>query len=146
MIPNVLFVCVHNSGRSQMAEAWFNHLAERRRIDLSARSAGTDPATTVLPLVAFVMAERGIDISLQIPNLVTDEMVLGTDQIVTMGCDIGSDRCPAIRYRHAVDWELPDPSHMGVEEIRRLRDVIYDKVEQLLSHMTLPVIQPQTQV
>ncbi len=140
MKPDVLFICVHNSGRSQIADAWFNHLARRRKIDLSAVSAGTDPATTVQPVVATAMAERGIDVSLQIPRLLTDEMVEQSGQLVTMGCNIDSDLCPAIRYRNTVDWELSDPSSMGIEEVRRLRDIIRDRVEQLLTYMTRPVL------
>jgi len=138
-LVQILFVCVHNSGRSQMAEAWFNHLAMRRHIAISAASAGTKPATAVQPLVARAMAERGLDISLKIPRLLTDEMVGSAGKVVTMGCGIDSDSCPSIRYKNSSDWNLQDPSKMSIEEIRILRDQIRDEVEKLLTYLTRPV-------
>ncbi len=118
-----------------MAEAWFNHLAEQRGIDLSACSAGTDPSTTVQPLVSTAMAEHGIDISLQIPKVLSDDMVSTAGRVVTMGCNIDSDKCPAIRFQDLVDWGLPDPVSMDLDEVRSLRDVIHDKVDRLLTEL-----------
>jgi len=136
---DVLFVCVHNSGRSQMAEAWFNHLASRRRIDLAATSAGTEPSKAVQPLVVSAMAERGLDISLNIPRVLTDEMIDGSQAVITMGCAVDSSACPSFKYEEANDWQLSDPSVMSLAEVRALRDVIYDNVDRLLTFLTRPV-------
>ncbi len=126
-----------------MAEAWFNHLASRRKIDLSARSAGTDPATAVQPLIAAVMAERGIDISLQIPRLLDDKMAASSDRLVTMGCDVDPVACPSIQFESVVDWQLPDPSGMRIDQVRKLCDLIHDEVELLLTSMTRHVTTDQ---
>lgn len=129
----VLFVCVHNSGRSQMAEALFNRLARERGLEAHAESAGTDPAERVNPRVAQVMSEIGIDISESKPRRPTDDMVARSDEIITMGCTMNSGQCPSIRLEKVVDWQLQDPSVMDIDDIRRLRETIRQKVESLLA-------------
>ena len=128
----VLFVCVHNSGRSQMAEALFNRSARERCIDARAESAGTYPADRVNSKVAQVMSEIGIDISESKPRRLTDDMVAATDEIVTMGCAMDAGQCPSVRLEEIVDWQLEDPSAMDIEAIRGLRETIRQNVESLL--------------
>ena len=131
-MSQVLFVCVHNSGRSQMAEALFNLIAEERGLDAYANSAGTDPAERVNPRVAQVMSEIGIDVSELKPRKLTDEMVTSADEIITMGCAVNAEQCPSIRLDKVVDWQLQDPSVMDVDDIRRLRETIRRNVQSLL--------------
>ena len=128
----VLFVCVHNAGRSQMAEALFNRIARERGLEAHAESAGTNPAERVNPRVAQVMSEIGIDISESKPSRLTDDMVARSDEVVTMGCAMDSGQCPSIRLEKVVDWQLQDPSVMDIDDIRRLRETIRQKVESLL--------------
>lgn len=101
--PSVLFVCVHNAGRSQMAAAFLTHLAADR---VRVRSAGSTPATTVNPSVVAAMAEVGIDVSTEIPKVLTTEAVRASDIVITMGC---GDTCPAFPGKRYLDWQLPDP-------------------------------------
>lgn len=129
----VLFVCVHNSGRSRMAEALFNRIAEERGVDARAESAGTEPADRTNPKVAQVMSEIGLDTSASKPRRLTDEMVAAADEIVGMGCTMDSNQCPSILMEEVVDWGLPDPSVMEVDAIRDLRKTIRQKVESLLT-------------
>ncbi len=124
--PEVLFVCVHNAGRSQMAAALLDHHARGR---VHVRSAGSTPADEVNPTVVLAMAEVGIDISNGFPKPLTDEVVRDADVVVTMGC---GDACPVYPGKRYLDWELPDPSGMTVEEIRPIRDEIGRRVRMLL--------------
>lgn len=126
-VPNVVFVCVHNSGRSQMAEAFFNHLAKGKA---RAFSAGTAPADAVQPAVIEVMQEVGIDISGNKPKLLTREMLEQADKVITMGCGV-EGVCPATLVE-TEDWELEDPAGKPLPELRRLRDEIRARVAELL--------------
>ena len=124
--PSVLFVCVHNAGRSQMAAAWLHHLS-RGRIEV--RSAGSAPADTLNPAVVEAMAEVGIDITDQHPKLLTVDAVEASDVCVTMGC---GDTCPIFPGKRYLDWELPDPAGQGVGSVRPIRDEIRKRVEELI--------------
>ena len=128
----VLFVCVHNSGRSQMAEALFNRIARERGLEAHAESAGTDPAERVNPRVAQVLSEIGIDISESTLSRLTDDMVARSDEVITMGCAMDSGQCPSIRLEKVVDWQLQDPSLMDIDDIRKMRETVRQKVESLL--------------
>ena len=124
--PSVLFVCVHNAGRSQMAAAWLTHLAGDR---VEVRSAGSAPAETVNPAVVAAMLEEGIDISAEIPKVLTTDAVKESDVVITMGC---GDECPfhpGVRY---LDWVLDDPAGLRVDEVRPIRDEIDRRVRALL--------------
>jgi arsenate reductase len=126
-MKTVLFVCVHNSGRSQMAEGFFNHLAGGRA---RAVSAGTNPADSVSPDVVKAMREVGIDISGNRPRPLTDEMLDGADKVVSMGCGV-EGICPAT-FVETEDWQIEDPKGKPLAEIRRIRDEIGAKVAQML--------------
>lgn len=126
-MKTVLFVCVHNSGRSQMAEGFFNHLAGGRA---RAVSAGTNPADSVNPDVVEAMREVGIDIGGNRPRLLTDEMLDGADKVVSMGCGV-EGICPAT-FVETEDWQIEDPKGKPLAEIRRIRDEIGAKVAQML--------------
>ncbi|MFH0846572.1 MAG: arsenate reductase ArsC [Chloroflexota bacterium] len=126
-MKTVLFVCVHNSGRSQMAEAFFNFMAEG---EAQAHSAGTQPADKVNPVVVAAMKEVGIDISGNKPKPLTTAMVEGADRVITMGC--GAEAvCPAT-FMETEDWPLEDPSGKPLEQVRRIRDEIKARVTRLL--------------
>jgi protein-tyrosine-phosphatase len=129
-IPEVLFVCVHNAGRSQMAAALMDHHAQDR---VRVRSAGSDPADTINPAVVEAMAEVGIDISKELPKLLTDDAVREADAIVTMGC---GDACPFYPGKRYLDWELADPAGRPLEEVRSIRDEIERRVLSLLRELT----------
>lgn len=126
----VLFVCVGNAGRSQMAEAFFNHLAAGKAVS---SSAGTVPAGRVDPVVVRLMQEEGIDISAAVPKLLTQEMLDNTDHVVTMGCG-AENVCPA-RWIATEDWGLPDPKGRPIEDVRQIRDEIKRRVVMLLKDM-----------
>ena len=126
-MTKVLFVCVRNSGRSQMAEAFFNRLAKGKA---QALSAGTQPATTVNPLVVEAMREIGIDISHNRPKALTFEMVEQADKVITMGCGVESV-CPA-GFVETEDWSLEDPADKTLEQVRQIRDEIKKRVMKLL--------------
>jgi arsenate reductase len=123
---NVLFVCVQNAGRSQMAEALFTHAAGNRH---GARSAGTRPAAQVHPEVIDVMAELGFDLSKRVPRRLEQEDAEWADAVVTMGC---GDECPYVPGTRYLDWELVDPKGRPVEEVRATRDDIARRVERLV--------------
>ena len=126
----MLFVCVHNSGRSQMAEAFFNQLAANKA---SAFSAGTQPASETNPTVVRVMRESGIDIGNKKPKLLTLEMMEKADRVVTMGC--GAEKvCPAA-FVPMEDWQIDDPEGPPVEKVRVIRDTIRSKVEKLVKKL-----------
>lgn len=125
---SILFVCVHNSGRSQMAEAFLNQLAKG---EARALSAGTKPAERVNPMVVAAMKEVGIDISQNKPKSLTFEMMEGADRVVTMGCG-AEDVCPAT-FVETEDWELEDPEGKNLEQVRQIRDEIKMRVTRLLA-------------
>ncbi|TKT01903.1 arsenate reductase ArsC [Streptomyces lasalocidi] len=124
--PAVLFVCVHNAGRSQMAAAFLTHLAGDR---VQVRSAGSAPADTVNPAVVEAMAEVGVDIAAEVPKVLTVEAVQASDVVITMGC---GDTCPVFPGKRYLDWELPDPAGRGVEAVRPIRDEIEKRVRGLV--------------
>ncbi|WP_256640394.1 arsenate reductase ArsC [Streptomyces murinus] len=128
--PSVLFVCVHNAGRSQMAAAFLTHLAGDH---VQVRSAGSAPADTVNPAVVAAMAESGIDISAEIPKVLTVEAVQSSDVVITMGC---GDTCPVFPGKRYLDWQLPDPAGQGVAAVRPIRDEIERRVRDLLAELT----------
>ena len=125
-VPEVLFVCVQNAGRSQMAAALLHHRAEGR---VHVRSAGSDPAEEINPAVVEALAELGIDPEEEFPKPLTDEVVRAADAVVTMGC---GDACPIYPGKRYLDWDLPDPSGKSIHEIRPIRDEIDRRVKQLL--------------
>jgi protein-tyrosine-phosphatase len=127
--PEVLFVCVHNQGRSQMAAALLDKLAEGR---VTVRSAGSDPADEVNPVVVEAMAEKGVDISRELPKPLSDQAVREADVVITMGC---GDACPIYPGKRYEDWELEDPSRKGVDDVRRIRDDIESRVGALLGEL-----------
>ena len=129
--PEVLFLCVHNAGRSQMAASL---LAQYGGDRLVVHSAGSDPAASLNPAVVAAMAEVSIDISTEQPKKLTDEMALRSDVIVTMGC---GDACPVYPGKRYLDWELPDPSGRPLEEVRRIRNAIDAKVRALVTELTV---------
>ncbi|WAL49785.1 arsenate reductase ArsC [Rhodococcus pyridinivorans] len=125
--PSVLFVCVHNAGRSQMAAGFLTHLAGDR---VEVRSAGSAPADQVNPAAVEAMAEVGIDISAQNPKILTVDAVQASDVVITMGC---GDTCPVFPGKSYRDWVLDDPAGQGVEAVRPIRDEIKAKVEALIA-------------
>ena len=128
--PSVLFVCVHNAGRSQMAAAWLTHLAGDR---VEVRSAGSDPGNQVNPAAVQAMAEVGIDISAETPKILTIDAVRESDVCITMGC---GDTCPVFPGKRYLDWKLADPAGRGVEAVRPIRDEIKTLVESLIIEIT----------
>jgi arsenate reductase len=125
--PTVLFVCVHNAGRSQMAAAYLQHLAGDR---IEVLSAGTQPADEVNPVAVAAMAEEGIDLGGRQPEVLTDAAVREADVVVTMGC---GDECPFYPGKRYEDWVLEDPAGKGVEAVRPIRDEIRRRVEALIA-------------
>lgn len=132
-VPAVLFLCVHNAGRSQMAMGFLSALAGGRA---TVWSAGSDPAAAVNPTAVEAMRERGIDISAQVPRRWTDDLVRAADVVVTMGC---GDTCPFFPGKRYVDWALEDPAGQDLAVVRRIRDEIERKVEGLLEELGVPV-------
>jgi arsenate reductase (thioredoxin) len=130
--PEVLFVCVHNAGRSQMAAALLDHYAQGR---VHVRSAGSTPADEINPAVVEAMVEVGIDISKEFPKPLTDQVVRDADAVVTMGC---GDACPVYPGKRYIDWELTDPAGKGLEEVRPIRDEIDRRVRELLEELVPP--------
>lgn len=128
--PSVLFVCVHNAGRSQMAAAFLRHLAGDR---IEVRSAGSAPAETVNPSVVAAMAEEGIDISAQTPKVLTVDAVKASDVVITMGC---GDACPIFPGKRYEDWVLADPAGQGIESVRPTRDEIKRRITELIAELT----------
>ncbi|MFF1544369.1 arsenate reductase ArsC [Streptomyces sp. NPDC058291] len=127
--PSVLFVCVHNAGRSQMAAAWLTHLAGDR---VEVRSAGSDPGDRVNPAAVEAMAEVGIDISAETPKVLTTDAVRASDVCITMGC---GDTCPVFPGKRYLDWKLEDPAGQGVAAVRPIRDEIRTLVEGLIAEI-----------
>lgn len=124
--PSVLFVCVHNAGRSQMAAAFLTHLSGGA---VEVRSAGSQPADAVNPAVVEAMSEVGIDVSAEVPKVLTTDAVKESDVVITMGC---GDSCPFFPGKRYEDWVLEDPAGQGVEAVRPIRDEIRARVEELI--------------
>jgi len=129
--PSVLFVCVHNAGRSQMAAGWLRHLAGDR---VEVRSAGSEPADQINPAAAQAMAEVGIDITDATPTRLTWDAAQGSDVIITMGC---GDACPVFPGKRYEDWQLDDPAGLGIDAVRPIRDEIRHRVETLLRSLSV---------
>ena len=127
--PSVLFVCVHNAGRSQMAAGWLRHLAGDR---VEVRSAGSMPAEQINPIAVEAMAEVGIDITAEEPKVLTTEAVQDSDVVITMGC---GDACPFFPGKRYEDWQLDDPAGQGIEAVRPIRDEIRARIETLTAEL-----------
>ncbi|MFR0638558.1 arsenate reductase ArsC [Arthrobacter sp. LS16] len=127
--PSVLFVCVHNAGRSQMAAAYLQRLSEGR---IEVRSAGSAPADQVNPAAVQAMREEGIDLSAQTPKILTTAAVQASDVVITMGC---GDTCPIFPGKRYEDWTLDDPAGQGIEPVRKIRDEIRTRIEHLISEL-----------
>jgi arsenate reductase (thioredoxin) len=129
--PSVMFLCVHNAGRSQMASGWLKHLSGDR-VDVF--SGGSEPASTVNPAAIEAMAEVGIDIRTEYPKPWTDEIIRAADVVITMGC---GDACPVYPGKRYEDWVLDDPEGLGLDAVRPIRDEIRGRVEKLIAEMKL---------
>ena len=127
--PTVLFVCVHNAGRSQMAAGFLQHLAGDR---VEVLSAGSQPADTINPVAVEAMAEAGVDITASHPKVLTDDAVRESDVVITMGC---GDACPFYPGKRYEDWQLDDPAGQGIEAVRPIRDEIRRRVERLVAEL-----------
>jgi arsenate reductase len=136
-VASVLFVCVHNAGRSQMAAAFCSALGGE---GVEVRSAGSMPAAAVNPVVVEAMREIGIDLDAMTPKRLTDEAVVASDVVVTMGC---GDACPVYPGKRYLDWELDDPAGQGIEVVRRVRDEIRERVAGLLAEMGVAALDDQ---
>ena len=132
--PTVLFLCVHNAGRSQMALGFYRHLAGDQAI---AWSGGSEPGVAVNPAAVAAMAERGIDISAEHPTRWTDENVRSADVVITMGC---GDSCPVFPGKRYEEWVLDDPAGLGVEAVRPIRDEIERRVRRLLDDLAVTAV------
>jgi arsenate reductase (thioredoxin) len=130
--PTVLFVCVHNAGRSQMAAGYLQHLAGDR---VTVLSAGSEPADQINPVAVRAMAEDGIDITASVPQLLTDQTVRQSDVVITMGC---GDACPFYPGKRYEDWELDDPAGQDIDAVRPIRDEIKGRIETLIRELTTP--------
>ncbi|KAI2719954.1 hypothetical protein CBS147354_4193 [Penicillium roqueforti] len=127
--PSVLFVCVHNAGRSQMAAGFLSHLAGD---SIEVRSAGSAPAESINPAVLEAMREEGIDLSNQNPKILTADAVQASDVVITMGC---GDVCPFFPGKRYLDWQLEDPAGQGLQSVRTIRDEIRQRVERLITEL-----------
>lgn len=132
-VPTVVFLCVHNAGRSQMALGWFAHLAGDRAV---AWSGGSEPAAEINPVAVAAMAEVGIDISREHPKPWTDQVVQAADVVITMGC---GDACPYAPGTRSEDWDLDDPAGHDLAAVRPIRDDIRTRVEALLTSLDVPL-------
>lgn len=132
--PTVLFVCVHNAGRSQMAAGFMQHLG-KGQVDVL--SAGSAPKDSINPVAIEAMAEVGIDIANNVPKVLTPEAVQASDVVITMGC---GDACPFYPGKRYEDWVLEDPAGQGIESVRVIRDEIKARIESLLSELLAPTI------
>jgi arsenate reductase (thioredoxin) len=128
-MPEVLFVCVHNAGRSQMAAALLDHVAAGR---VTVRSAGSEPADRINPRVVAAMEEVGLDVSREHPKPLTGDAVEAADVVITMGC---GDACPIYPGKHYEDWELDDPAATDLDGVRRIRDEITERVRRLVGEL-----------
>ncbi len=127
--PSVLFVCVHNAGRSQMAAGYLSHLSDGA---IEVRSAGSHPAQDINPVAVQAMAEEGIDITAEKPKILTTDAVEASDVVITMGC---GDACPIFPGKRYLDWALEDPAGRGVEAVRPIRDEIESRIRGLLAEL-----------
>jgi arsenate reductase (thioredoxin) len=127
----VLFVCVHNAGRSQMAEAMLNHLAREKRLPIRGASAGTAGGKQLNPVAVQVMEEIGISMAGQAPKLLTQEMADSADTIISMGCGVDAEACPA-KFLLTEDWELDDPAGQPIDKVREIRDQIRARIQKLM--------------
>ena len=127
--PTVLFVCIHNAGRSQMAAGYMTALSKGA---VEVRSGGSEPGTEINPMAIAVMAEEGIDISREVPQLMTTEQVRDSDVVITMGC---GDVCPIFPGKRYEDWELTDPKGKSIDEVRPIRDDIKARITALLAEL-----------
>ena len=125
--PSVLFVCVHNAGRSQMAAGYLNHLAGDA---IEVRSAGSAPADSVNPIVVEAMREEGVDLTKQRPKILTSDAVQASDVVITMGC---GDACPFFPGKRYLDWQLDDPAGQGLDAVRPIRNEIRRRIEKLIT-------------
>ncbi|MDH3308767.1 MAG: arsenate reductase ArsC [Acidimicrobiia bacterium] len=130
-VPSVLFLCVHNAGRSQMAAGWARHLGGE---SLEVRSGGSEPADSINPSAVAAMAESGIDIKSQSPSRWTDGEILEATVVITMGC---GDTCPIYPGKRYEDWPVPDPAGQSVEDVRPIRDEIEGRVRRLLESLDI---------
>ena len=128
--PSVLFVCVHNAGRSQMAAGYLSHLAGDA---IEVRSAGSEPAERINPVAVHAMAEEGIDIAAERPKILTTDAMQASDVVITMGC---GDACPFYPGRRYEDWVLEDPAGQDLDHVRPIRDEIRQRVEDLIADLT----------
>ncbi|MBI3270062.1 MAG: arsenate reductase ArsC [Planctomycetes bacterium] len=128
MSARVVFACIHNAGRSQMAAAWFNHLADTQ--EAHAVSAGTEPGSRIQPEVVTVMREVGIELGAAIPTRLTPELAAGARLLITMGC---GEACPFVPGARRTDWPLRDPKGLPIEDVRRIREEIRLRVAQLIA-------------
>ena len=131
--PTVLFLCVHNAGRSQMAAGWLRHLAGDA---VNVYSGGSAPASEINPAAIEAMAEVGVDITEEFPKPWTDEIVRAADVVITMGC---GDACPFVPGKRYEDWELEDPAGRGVDAVRPIRDEIRGRVEELIASLEVHI-------
>jgi arsenate reductase len=134
-MKTILFVCVHNAGRSQMAEALLNHLAAERGLLVIAESAGTDAGNAINPTAVEVMREIGVSMDGLRPKQLTPAMADAADRIITMGCGVDAETCPARLRPMMEDWGLDDPKGQPIEAVRAIRDQIVQKVEALLTEI-----------
>lgn len=132
--PSVLFVCVHNAGRSQMAAGWLRHLSGGA---VEVRSAGSMPAAQINPVAVEAMLERGVDIRAEQPKVLTTEAVQASDVVVTMGC---GDACPIFPGKRYEDWALDDPAGQGIDSVRPIRDAIEARIRTLLDELGVPAV------
>ena len=131
-VPLVVFLCVHNAGRSQMAAAWLEHLSgDRAKVS----SGGSEPASEVNPAAIASMAEVGIDIASRFPKPWTDDVLLAADVIITMGC---GDACPVYPGKRYLDWNVDDPAGLSVDDVRPIRDDIEGRVRELMEELGIP--------
>jgi len=128
--PSVLFVCVHNAGRSQMAQGWLRHLAADA---IEVRSAGSEPADQINPVAVEAMREVGIDITTEQPKILTVDAVRDSDVVITMGC---GDTCPIFPGKRYEDWDLTDPAGQPIEIVRQVRDEIRGRVQALVDELS----------
>ena len=133
-MARVLFVCLHNAGRSQMSQALFERAAGGRH---EAQSAGTEPGERVHPNVVSAMREEGIDLSRRVPRVLTDELARWADVVITMGC---GDACPVIPGKTYVDWDFRDPKDLPLDDVRAIRNVIESRIENLVKDLDLAAI------
>lgn len=131
----ILYVCVHNAGRSQMAEAFTNHLARERGLPVQALSAGTVGGKDLNPLAVAAMEEIGVPMTGQTPKLLSQEMVSRSDRVISMGCGVDAEACPA-NFILTENWALEDPAGQPIERVRLIRDAIKAKVETLIGELS----------